>query len=114
MPPRTPSAATVSFPPTRPVVSRLIPLRLKIGLNSLNEREPGPPALMRKRLLSASRGWMGDRKSTRLNSSHVAISYAVFCLKKKKKKICRYNASSIMHFNYSHRLQEIHSSSQST
>src|SRR5690554_7198852 len=29
---------------------------------------------------------MGDRKSTRLNSSHVRISYAVFCLKKKKKK----------------------------
>src|SRR5437870_8464919 len=28
----------------------------------------------------------GDRKSTRLNSSHVAISYAVFCLKKKTKK----------------------------
>src|SRR5690606_40636994 len=27
-----------------------------------------------------------DRKSTRLNSSHVKISYAVFCLKKKKKK----------------------------
>src|SRR5690606_40479074 len=27
----------------------------------------------------------GDRKSTRLNSSHVKISYAVFCLKKKKK-----------------------------
>src|SRR5690242_21307318 len=29
----------------------------------------------------------GDRKSTRLNSSHMSISYAVFCLKKKKKKI---------------------------
>src|SRR5688500_19976029 len=28
-----------------------------------------------------------DRKSTRLNSSHLVISYAVFCLKKKKKKI---------------------------
>src|SRR5690349_23000364 len=28
----------------------------------------------------------GDRKGTRLNSSHVEISYAVFCLKKKKKK----------------------------
>src|SRR5438874_7288396 len=28
---------------------------------------------------------VGDRKSTRLNSSHVEISYAVFCLKKKKK-----------------------------
>src|SRR2546422_1892164 len=34
-------------------------------------------------------GWLGrsgDRKSTRLNSSHGYISYAVFCLKKKKKK----------------------------
>src|SRR5690625_7065291 len=30
-----------------------------------------------------------DRKSTRLNSSHVAISYAVFCLKKKKRNITR-------------------------
>src|SRR5437588_4777245 len=29
---------------------------------------------------------IGDRKSTRLNSSHTVISYAVFCLKKKKKK----------------------------
>src|SRR5215471_20141707 len=30
--------------------------------------------------------WRPDRKSTRLNSSHVEISYAVFCLKKKKNK----------------------------
>ena len=30
---------------------------------------------------------IGDRKSTRLNSSHALISYAVFCLKKKKKKV---------------------------
>src|SRR3989442_11983293 len=30
----------------------------------------------------------GDRKSTRLNSSHVRISYAVFCLKKKKSTHC--------------------------
>src|SRR5690606_40309641 len=29
----------------------------------------------------------GDRKSTRLNSSHVKISYAVFCLKKKRERI---------------------------
>src|SRR5207302_8439541 len=34
----------------------------------------------------AADGRFGDRKSTRLNSSHVKISYAVFCLKKKKKK----------------------------
>src|SRR5437868_9854581 len=33
---------------------------------------------------SSSRGRGSDRKSTRLNSSHVSISYAVFCLKKKK------------------------------
>src|SRR3989442_10893569 len=32
----------------------------------------------------------GDRKSTRLNSSHVRISYAVFCLKKKKKLTRQY------------------------
>src|SRR5437773_6941028 len=31
-------------------------------------------------------GLLRDRKSTRLNSSHITISYAVFCLKKKKKK----------------------------
>src|SRR3712207_7619604 len=31
------------------------------------------------------RAWQADRKSTRLNSSHANISYAVFCLKKKKK-----------------------------
>src|SRR5258707_2935554 len=30
--------------------------------------------------------WFEDRKSTRLNSSHANISYAVFCLKKKKKQ----------------------------
>src|SRR5437773_3211819 len=32
-----------------------------------------------------------DRKSTRLNSSHITISYAVFCLKKKKKKTATKN-----------------------
>ena len=34
-----------------------------------------------------------DRKSTRLNSSHVSISYAVFCLKKKKNKNTRYKTT---------------------
>src|SRR5260221_9359818 len=33
-----------------------------------------------------ARAGLADRKSTRLNSSHTVISYAVFCLKKKKKK----------------------------
>src|SRR5690625_6669243 len=36
--------------------------------------------------------WIRDRKSTRLNSSHVAISYAVFCLKKKKSNRTEQNA----------------------
>src|SRR5690625_7087246 len=42
---------------------------------------PRPAASAQSGDQSAQRG---DRKSTRLNSSHVAISYAVFCLKKKK------------------------------
>src|SRR5690349_24091213 len=49
----------------------------------------GPGAVLRGHLLSARTGprqaELADRKSTRLNSSHVEISYAVFCLKKKKK-----------------------------
>src|SRR3712207_7893299 len=36
-------------------------------------------------VISPGRTNLGDRKSTRLNSSHANISYAVFCLKKKKK-----------------------------
>src|SRR5256885_3622982 len=41
--------------------------------------KPVPPAQSRPLTV-----WMRDRKSTRLNSSHLVISYAVFCLKKKK------------------------------
>src|SRR5437764_13279353 len=40
----------------------------------------------RRGLLSSRLRRLGDRKSTRLNSSHRCISYAVFCLKKKKKR----------------------------
>src|SRR2546426_6266300 len=36
---------------------------------------------------AGGRNISGDRKSTRLNSSHLVISYAVFCLKKKKKHL---------------------------
>src|SRR5690348_18002960 len=45
------------------------------------------PVLLGPRRLEQRRGALvvlGDRKSTRLNSSHPSISYAVFCLKKKK------------------------------
>src|SRR5699024_12300975 len=47
---------------------------------------------------SCDRG-VPDRKSTRLNSSHVSISYAVFCLKKKKKLNNSYSIPLI--YNYS-------------
>src|SRR5258708_18996171 len=50
-------------------------------------RRPGHPRLYSPgRQGAADRVNIGDRKSTRLNSSHQIISYAVFCLKKKKKK----------------------------
>src|SRR2546422_8048542 len=45
-------------------------------------------------LLAVNAG--GDRKSTRLNSSHGYISYAVFCLKKKKKKYKNRHTDDIM------------------
>src|SRR5256884_2146526 len=45
----------------------------------------GPPQSGRIRSTRALRLGLQDRKSTRLNSSHGYISYAVFCLKKKKK-----------------------------
>src|SRR5437868_7288798 len=41
---------------------------------------------------------MTDRKSTRLNSSHVSISYAVFCLKKKIVSIRSCPATTLFHF----------------
>src|SRR5256885_7130366 len=60
------------------------------------ERQGGPASAararrppLRRRVRRPERpaggGGRGDRKSTRLNSSHLVISYAVFCLKKKKK-----------------------------
>src|SRR6266496_5600362 len=58
--------------------------------DALPIRRPGrrSPRVPRSRSSSAPARWRSrtDRKSTRLNSSHVEISYAVFCLKKKKKK----------------------------
>src|SRR6266480_7325256 len=63
-------------------------------------RSPGRPGDQAHRVLAArhrrrprarARTRPGDRKSTRLNSSHMSISYAVFCLKKKKNKKKKYN-----------------------
>src|SRR5258708_1775615 len=48
----------------------------------------------RDRITSLNRGRGSDRKSTRLNSSHQIISYAVFCLKKKKTTRNNYDGAS--------------------
>src|SRR2546430_5257405 len=72
-----------------------------VGIAPNELRDPtADGALISRRLGLTARAWQlalrrryayfaGDRKSTRLNSSHSQISYAVFCLKKKKKHICR-------------------------
>src|SRR5207249_11869758 len=95
------SAARVLAGPLRREVGETIRAVLLYGdlrgFTALSESEP--PAAV----IAALGGWFDciggavhafggevlkfiDRKSTRLNSSHVSISYAVFCLKKKKKK----------------------------
>src|SRR5690554_7139944 len=57
---------------------------LPISVPRVEERSMLPPWRRQSARLSVTRS--RDRKSTRLNSSHVRISYAVFCLKKKKNK----------------------------
>src|SRR5690625_5729432 len=52
---------------------------LELAKRTLSVMESGREKMTREEVEET------DRKSTRLNSSHVAISYAVFCLKKKKK-----------------------------
>src|SRR2546426_11616471 len=49
------------------------------------ERPDRSPVELRTRRVRPGHAPRSDRKSTRLNSSHLVISYAVFCLKKKKK-----------------------------
>src|SRR5256885_13606802 len=69
----------------RPPRSTLFPYTtLFRSLYQQRAREEGPDEGGRK---SGDDGDQRDRKSTRLNSSHLVISYAVFCLKKKKKNI---------------------------
>src|SRR5690606_41198128 len=52
---------------------------------AVDERVAGPDGTGLQETAHRSQGRV-DRKSTRLNSSHVKISYAVFCLKKKKRE----------------------------
>src|SRR5690349_22384730 len=78
---------------TDTATTEIYPLSLHDAL-PISGEEDGPPrnragSLDRRGARSGTRrSHLGrDRKSTRLNSSHVEISYAVFCLKKKKKYV---------------------------
>src|SRR5436309_5639781 len=77
----------------RPPTSTLFPyttlFRSLLSSSPVSASRSASPGWSRNNSTSASQPWARpskDRKSTRLNSSHVKISYAVFCLKKKKKK----------------------------
>src|SRR5437870_6687606 len=72
---QSPSAHGFSFTPDLIAVLSIFQQALRAGsaVSRLAASCHGPPRVGKR-----------DRKSTRLNSSHVAISYAVFCLKKKK------------------------------
>src|SRR5690349_24150165 len=69
-----PISATVGPAPNRST---------SVGVARIPTRVTGTP--ISRASQTPSMPWARDRKSTRLNSSHVEISYAVFCLKKKKK-----------------------------
>src|SRR5689334_24159113 len=99
---RRPPRSTL-FPYTTLFRSALPAVRRNPGVGDGRPRVEG----RRRRHLHFHRRQPGDRKSTRLNSSHSSISYAVFCLKKKKKNkkhnttnnnpIYTYNLSSTIH-----------------
>src|SRR3712207_6981111 len=73
----------------------------KFAWENIPEEEKGPDKIRRK---ATPGGWredltpQQDRKSTRLNSSHANISYAVFCLKKKSNTQSRLSLTVTEHF----------------
>src|SRR5436305_7535908 len=88
-----PSLPTLFFSHVRPPPPPPPPFPYPTLFRSLVPTSPEPPrgARIRRRLARLGRFIRGapatiDRKSTRLNSSHVRISYAVFCLKKKNNR----------------------------
>src|SRR5437870_11348682 len=85
--PAPPEIHTLSLHDALPIYCTMregsAPEQVGTNLPASSARRPRP---FSRNLETASASSQTDRKSTRLNSSHVAISYAVFCLKKKKKK----------------------------
>src|SRR2546426_5154957 len=79
----------------RPPRSTLFPYTTLFRSNTSTRRWPATPASATAR--PGARRASRDRKSTRLNSSHLVISYAVFCLKKKKKLVAPGHAGVELH-----------------
>src|SRR5438067_4140336 len=72
---------------TPQVLVRVLPVPRRnaaLGFQHLARAAVNLPTNVKRQLRFHTHGSSEDRKSTRLNSSHVSISYAVFCLKKKK------------------------------
>src|SRR5690242_21292700 len=97
---RRPPRSTL-FPTRRSSdLGRMVGIRYPMEVNLVGDSKETLRALLPKLERKEDRSWreeiedgvrkwwelIEDRKSTRLNSSHMSISYAVFCLKKKKKK----------------------------
>src|SRR5439155_20251006 len=78
---------TLSLHDALPILATKEPSKKPKKRGRIKGKPPSPYSLSPPRffLRAVHRLDKEDRKSTRLNSSHVAISYAVFCLKKKKK-----------------------------
>src|SRR2546422_1228902 len=98
---RRPPRSTL-FPYTTLFRSPYIP-RLREGPRCPPLPNPGGRSLLLPSPLGRERRTAGDRKSTRLNSSHGYISYAVFCLKKKKKL----HHNELLHKVNSRRIDEV-------
>src|SRR3712207_9227878 len=89
-------APTEIYPLSLHAALPICPRQVRVGRRAVEQRADPPHRREPPRLLAARGDAEGvrvgrgetlgrDRKSTRLNSSHANISYAVFCLKKKKK-----------------------------
>src|SRR3989442_3974021 len=76
----------------RAATAAIAPRSPREALASVGRRRAATRA--RRRATGSARRTRRDRKSTRLNSSHVRISYAVFCLKKKKHYVTRLPSAS--------------------
>src|SRR3989442_10019875 len=86
---RRPPRSTL-FPYTTLFRSRAALLLKRNGITRVRPLQGGLNLWMDRQFPVEDHPEIQDRKSTRLNSSHVRISYAVFCLKKKKKKSVEY------------------------